>query len=269
MMQTEFDKIFEEGISAYENGDMDTAEQKFLSALQFSPASDEIKYNLALVYLEKKEYRKADRLAANIHEIDCSEILDELEKQGYDSQAEIPDKIPPRCGHCGYFNLVSLVREDSGFCSFYNIHTNSNSRCHAFKLAEADIISMEIIEAMLDKSINEQINALAASLDDEYLPEHIFCDHCSETITLNETSRMTQKYTCPVCGSAVDVRNEISGLDKEFRNKNEHDLFLILLNPSDFKNAYPLAARKEIKRRAIDLQNNSALVELISGKDIA
>ncbi|MBN2425451.1 MAG: hypothetical protein JXR46_11915 [Calditrichaceae bacterium] len=267
MTQTEFDKIFEEGISAYENGDMDTAEQKFLSALQFNPGSEEIRYNLALVYLEKKEYRKTDRLIANIHEIDCSEILDELEKQGYDSQVEIPDKIPPRCGQCAYFNLVSLVRENSGFCSFYNIHTNRNSRCHAFKLAEAGVIEKETIEARLNKSINEQIDALTASLDDEYLPEKIYCDHCSKEIAINETGKMTQKYVCPECGSAIDVRNEVNGLEKDFRNKNEHDLFLILLNPSDFKNAYPLAARKEIKRRAIDLRNNNILIQLMTGED--
>ena len=79
-MQNEMDKLFEEGVYFYEQSKMDEAETKFLEALQIDSSSEEIKYNLALVYLEKKEYSKTNFLISQIKEFDCDEIIDELEK---------------------------------------------------------------------------------------------------------------------------------------------------------------------------------------------
>ena len=89
-MLNEIDKIFEEGVTFYEQGKLDEAEAKFLEALQYDPKSDEIKYNLALVYLEKKEYEKSNYLVSQISEIDCEEILDELEKVDFEFENDNP-----------------------------------------------------------------------------------------------------------------------------------------------------------------------------------
>jgi tetratricopeptide (TPR) repeat protein len=91
-MQNEIDKLFEEGVYLYEQGKMDDAETKFLEALRLDNSSDDIKYNLALVYLEKKEYNKTNFLISQIKEIDCDEILDELEKVDFEVQHENPFK---------------------------------------------------------------------------------------------------------------------------------------------------------------------------------
>lgn len=87
-MQNEIEKLFDEGVNLYEQGKMDEAEIKLLEALKHDASSDEIKYNLALVYLEKKEYNNTNLLISQIKEIDCDEIVDELEKVDFDFQNE-------------------------------------------------------------------------------------------------------------------------------------------------------------------------------------
>ncbi len=82
-MQNEIDILFNEGTDLYEQNKMDEAEAKFIQALNLDPTSDEIKYNLALVYLEKKEYFKTNQVVARINEIDCDEIINELEKVNF------------------------------------------------------------------------------------------------------------------------------------------------------------------------------------------
>jgi len=90
-MQNDIDKLFDEGVSFYEEGKLDEAKEKFMEALQHEPDSEEIKYNLALVYLEKKEYAIADFYISQIREINCDEIIDELEKVNFDfSAADAP-----------------------------------------------------------------------------------------------------------------------------------------------------------------------------------
>ena len=87
-MQSEIEKLFDDGVNLYEQGKMDEAEIKLLEALKHDASSDEIKYNLALVYLEKKEYNNTNLLISQIKEIDCDEIVDELEKVDFDFQNE-------------------------------------------------------------------------------------------------------------------------------------------------------------------------------------
>ena len=95
-MQNEMDKLFEEGVNLYEQSKMDEAETKFLEALQIDSSSEEIKYNLALVYLEKKEYNKTNFLISQIKEFDCDEIIDELEKVDIEVGNENPfDNVIP------------------------------------------------------------------------------------------------------------------------------------------------------------------------------
>lgn len=84
-MKNNIDKLFEEGVELYEQEKLDEAETKFVEALRLDSDSDEIKYNLALVYLEKKEYDRANFLVSQIKEIDCNEILDELEKVDFEA----------------------------------------------------------------------------------------------------------------------------------------------------------------------------------------
>lgn len=92
-MHDEVNKLFEEGVYFYEQEKFDEAESKFIEALKYNPNSDEIKYNLALVYLEKKEYFKTNQIIAHIKEIDCDEIINELEKVDFDFEQNNPDKI--------------------------------------------------------------------------------------------------------------------------------------------------------------------------------
>ena len=107
-MQNEMDKLFEEGVNFYEQGKMDEAETKFLEALQIDSSSEEIKYNLALVYLEKKEYDKTNFLISQIKEFDCEEIIDELEKVDFDFGKENPLQ-QQRITESEYINQQALM----------------------------------------------------------------------------------------------------------------------------------------------------------------
>lgn len=89
-MDYEIEKLFDEGVVLYEQGKLNEAEEKFLGALNLDSTSDEIKYNLALVYLEKKEYDKTNFLIAQIKEFDCIEIIDELEKVNFEVKEDNP-----------------------------------------------------------------------------------------------------------------------------------------------------------------------------------
>ena len=204
-MHNDVEKLFNEGVNLYEQGKMDEAENKLLEALQMDSSSDEIKYNLALVYLEKKDYSKTNFLISQIKEIDCEEILDELEKVDF----EFEDKNP----------LISVSENKSEF-------------------------------------LTEQIEFYNKELNDEFLPKSINCEFCDSEIELSEIERQNRYYNCPICKNESNVREKERTLENDFKNKPDTELFEILIESQNFRLEYLLAAKREIKRRNIDLANN-------------
>ena len=204
-MQNEIYKLFEEGVFLYEQEKLNEAETKFLEALQIDSSSEEIKYNLALVYLEKKEYSKTNFLISQINEFDCDEIIDELEKVDVEVGNENPfDNIIP---------------------------------------AKSDFM-------------NQQIQHYIEILSDEYLPEIINCEFCDSEIALSEIERQNKYYNCPECKNQSNIREKERNLENEFQNKPDAELFEILVDSNNFRIEFVLAAKREIKRRNINLADN-------------
>jgi hypothetical protein len=204
-MDNDVEKLFEDGVNYYEQSKMDKAEHKFLEALQMDSSSDEIKYNLALVYLEKKDYSKTNFLISQIREFDCDEIIDELEKLEID------------IGHDNPINDLST-----------------------------------------DKSslIKQYIEDFVDQLNDEFLPKSINCEFCDSEIKLSEIERQNRYYNCPLCKNESNVREKERAIENDFKNKPDTELFEMLIESQNFRLEYSLAAKKEIKRRNIDLANN-------------
>ena len=75
-------KYFNEGVALYEKEKFDLAEKKLKIALENDPTSENIKYNLALVYFEQKKYDESLKLIKEIEDsnVDCSELIAELNK---------------------------------------------------------------------------------------------------------------------------------------------------------------------------------------------
>jgi Zn finger protein HypA/HybF involved in hydrogenase expression len=204
-MLNEMEKLFEEGVNLYEQEKLDEAESKFLEALKIDSSSEEVKYNLALVYLEKKEYGKTNFLISQIKEFDCEEIIDELEKVEFD-----------------------VGKENS-------------------------LQNQRITES---EYINQQANYYSELLYDEYLPESIKCEFCDAEIVLSETERQNKYYNCPKCKNQSNVREKERALESEFQNKQDAELFEILIESENFRIEFVLAAKREIKRRDLVLQEN-------------
>lgn len=215
-MLNELDILFDQGVSLYEKGKLDEAEQKFLEALKFDPTSDDIKYNLALVYLEKNEYDKTNFIISQIKDINCDEIIDELQKVDFE---------------------ISPVNP-------------------------ADTFS-----GQMKGQIDEQINYYLNILNDEFLPQNITCEICNSEIELSEIERQNKHYTCPECKTENNVREKERALESEFISKVDSDLFLILIESAEFKTEYVLAAKREIKRRNINLADNNEFKALLNQSD--
>ena len=215
-MQNEIDILFDEGVNLYEQGKMDDAESKFLEALQIDSSSDEIKYNLALVYLEKKEYAKTNFLISQIKEFDCDEIIDELEKVDIEVGYENP--------------FDAIIPDKSDF-------------------------------------MNQQIEHYIDALNDEYLPKIINCEFCDAEMGLSETERQNKYYRCTQCKNESNIREKERSLENVFNNKPDTELFEILIDSRNFRIEFALSAKREIKRRNINLFENdefkSILVEFL------
>ena len=85
--------LFEEGTTLYAEKRFDEAENKLKEALDLAPKSEEIMYNLALVYVEKEKYKLALDLVNKIEKINCKEIIKILKNAGY---TDIKGGIPIR-----------------------------------------------------------------------------------------------------------------------------------------------------------------------------
>jgi len=211
-MLNEIDKLFDEGVNLYEQGEMDEAETKFLEALKIDSSSDDIKYNLALVYLEKKEYSKTNYLISHIKDIDCDEIIDELEKVEFEGGQKNP--------------------------------------------LESQSISKS-------ENIIKHINYFKEILNEEYLPKSINCEFCDAELDLSELERQNKCYICPKCKKQSNLREKERDLENEFKNKADNELYEILIEWQNFKSEFVLAAKREIKRRNIQLNDNEEFLSIL------
>lgn len=73
--------LFKEGTNLYENRKFDKAEKKLKSALKLDPSSEDIMYNLALVYLELGKHDQAQDLINKIKYTNCDDIIAVLKKE--------------------------------------------------------------------------------------------------------------------------------------------------------------------------------------------
>jgi DNA-directed RNA polymerase subunit M/transcription elongation factor TFIIS len=255
-MENRAEILFDEGISAYEDENLEMAESKFIEALEINPLSEEIKYNLALVYLETKQYDLCNRLIAGIYELDCGEIIDELEKADTDEPVSIPESIPNRCANCFYFTQDSLINEIAGFCTFYHIDVKSSASCHVYKLVDEGKVTIEEIKENLNKSSKENAVAYMEQLNEQKLMDNVFCDSCGAAIKLNNDERENMIFHCSSCKTTFNIKKAMADLEENFKSKKNDELFEILIDSQDFRIEYLFAAREEIKKRTIDLKND-------------
>lgn len=104
--------LFDVGIVHYEQKSFSEAESTFKEALKIQPASEDILYNLALVYLEQKKYDLVSEILSKIKSVDCQEIVDELRK----AEKKRSPSFEDYCPRCVYFEM------DTGACT--EIHEN-------------------------------------------------------------------------------------------------------------------------------------------------
>ncbi len=261
--QEQSELLFNEGVELYEQEKPAEAEKKFLAALELHPDSEEIMYNLALVYFEKEKYELCWNLAAAIQFLDCSELFEELEKAGFKPSMDIPDSIPDFCAECSHFRPVSMIRDEGGFCTFYELKVDSMGKCYAYKMADEGRISREIIEENVNKHLQELIGHFVESLKDERLPQTYRCKKCGEDMQLNETERVTKSFICKNCGTENKAGEKSRALEQTMPDLPEEELFLILLQPQDYRPEFLPAARREINRRNLDLNQSKQFSELL------
>jgi len=248
--------LFNEGVDLYEQEKMAEAEQKFLAALEVQPASEEILYNLALVYFEQKKYDLCWNIADRIHHIDCTDIFTALEEAGHEPHFEIPEDIPETCAECMHFRPGSLIRDEGGFCSFFHMQVDSLSKCYVYRLVDEGKISIESIQQNQNKRFNKALHLYVESLLDDLLPENVNCENCATENTLSQTDRSTKQFTCQNCSSLNDIHSKINEQQIKIRDFLDQDLFDILIFPEEYKPEFLLAARKEINRRNLNLEGN-------------
>ena len=261
--QEQSELLFNEGVALYEQEKAAEAEEKFLAALELHPDSEEIMYNLALVYFEQKKYELCWNLAAAIQSLDCTELFEELEKAGFKPSMDIPDSIPDFCAECSHFRPVSMIRDEGGFCTFYELKVDSMGKCYAYKMADEGRISRDAIEEKVNKRLHELKIHFVESLKDERLPQTYRCEKCGLEMSLNETERVTKSFICKNCGTENNAAQKIRDLEQNMRELPEKELMLILLQPQDYRPEFLPAARREINHRNLDLGENKLFTELL------
>ncbi len=261
--QEQSELLFNEGVELYEQEKTAEAEEKFLAALELHPDSEEIMYNLALVYFEQKKYELCWNLAAAIQFLDCTELFEELEKAGFKPSMDIPDSIPDSCSECRHFRPVSMIRDEGGFCTFYELKVDSMGKCYAYKMADEGRISREAIDEKVNKHLQELRVRFVESLKDERLPQTYLCAKCGQEMSLNETERVTKSFICKNCGTENQVGEKIRALEQTMHDLPEKELFLILLQPQDYRSEFLPAARREINHRNLDLNESKRFTELL------
>ena len=260
--------LFNEGIYLYEHEMFEEAEEKFLESLELNPHSEEILYNLALVYFEMKEFEKSWSCVDQIKEIDCNELINELDKIEPDPEYRIPESIPEYCRECEHFDNSSLINNEIGFCHFYKLKMSLDSRCFAYKLADEGRIPIEIIEQKYNKRLNDLLSYFQESLTNDELPATVKCSACETELQLSETERVTKQYICPDCTGKDDIGKKIKSLKKKLHNTADIELYKILVDSHDYKIEYLYAARNEIHRRNIDLTSDVDFVLMLRKRKI-
>jgi tetratricopeptide (TPR) repeat protein len=261
--------LFNEGIYFYENEMFKEAEEKFLSSLELNPHSEEILYNLALVYFEMKEFDKSWFCVDQISEIDCTELITELEKLEPVQEYSIPESIPEHCGLCENFDNSSLINNEIGFCHFYKLKMSMNSRCFAYKLADEGRVPLEIIEQKYNKRLKDQLAYFQGSLIKDELPGTVKCSACETELQLSETERALKRYVCPNCNEKDDIGEKIKSLKEKLHTAADIELYKIILDSNDYKIEYLYAARNEIHRRNIDLAGDDDFVSMLRNRKIS
>jgi len=257
------EQLFSDGVELYEQEKVSEAEEKFLQALEIQPDSEEIMYNLALVYFEQKKYDLSFALADRIHHLDCTELFDALDEAGFQPHYPIPDDIPEVCSSCEHFRPGSVIRDEGGFCLFYQQHVQTKGTCLVYVLLDEGKISQEEIDQNRNTRRNALIKCYMDSLNEESLPEEMICENCSSVITLSQSERNEKRFTCSNCSFLNDLNSRIESLAETMKSKKESELFTILLQSSDFQLEFMFAARKEIIRRSINLSENKQFLQMI------
>lgn len=96
--------LFREGVELYEKREFKQAEKVFNQVSMLLPESEEVLYNLALVYAEQKKLGKARELVHQIEHVDCTalnELLDQYETE--------PLPIDKYCRQCQNFEVANNV----------------------------------------------------------------------------------------------------------------------------------------------------------------
>lgn len=257
------EKLFNEGVDLYEQEKLPEAESKFLEALELQSDSEEIMYNLALVYFEQKKYDLSYALADRIHHLDCDELFTALGEAGHKPEYPIPDDIPEACASCEHFRPGSMIRDEGGFCLFYQQHVNSTASCLVHILVDEGKISKEDIEQNQNKRRDALMESYIESLNDQSLPAEYNCENCSKIKSLTQTERNEKRFICPECAVVNDIHAKIEALASSMKTQPDTELFTILLQSDDFKAEFLLAARKEINRRDINLRENAIFIQMI------
>lgn len=255
--------LFSEGVELYEQEKVSEAEEKFIQALEIQPDSEEIMYNLALVYFEQKKYDLSFALADRIQHLDCSELFDALDEAGFQPHYPIPEDIPEVCSSCEHFRPGSVIRDEGGFCLFYQQHVQTQGTCLVYVLLDEGKVSQEEIDQNKNKRRDALIKYYMDSLNEESLQEEMICEKCSSVVTLSLSERNEKRFTCSNCSFLNDLNSKIEALSETMKNKNDEDLFLILLQSGDFQPEFLYASRKEIIRRGINLSDNKPFIQMI------
>ncbi|MCK5145916.1 tetratricopeptide repeat protein [bacterium] len=267
MTTVDIDTFFNEGVDLYEQKQFKEAEEKFMHALEIDPNSDDVKYNLALVYFATERYDMCVRFIQHIHDVDCSELITELEKVHADTAPDLPELIPQVCDDCPHYHPNEMLKEKPGHCLFYGIARSAQASCFAFELVQEGQISLKEVESRKGNPYQAVIDPYTEQLRDEYLPEKFICQYCSIQVALSETEQQSKRFICPECKKANEVGQDIKELDGVLINESDDALFMKLLSPNHYQYVFVQAAKKEILRRGIDLGQSEKFLSMLKDLD--
>jgi|GEM_PF-2276928 len=255
--------LFDQAVTLHENEQYTDAEKKYLEALALDPSSEDIKYNLALVYFSMEDYESVIKLVNEIKTLDCSELIAELEKLATDLPVEVPESIPDACAECPYFTMTTIRKKSRGHCAFYQIDCVPEARCHAWHLAEEGILNADALEARRNLHLAEALETLQQNLNDATLPAHVQCTHCGADLNLNETEQQARRYTCPQCKKVSEIGQHANALAPQMQQEADDVLFDMVICPEDFQHAFVLAAKTELLHRHGNAKTSETLLALL------
>lgn len=255
--------LFDRAVALHENEQYQDAKKMYLQALALDPASEDIKYNLALVYFSLEDYESVIKLIQEIKEIDCSEIIAELENLATDLPVDIPESIPDACAECPYFTMTTMRKKSRGHCAFYQIDCVPEARCHAWDLADEGVLDTDALESRRNLHLADALEALQNNLNDQTLPPHVQCAHCGADLSLSETEQQTRRYTCPQCKKVAEIGQDAKALSAQIHDESDEVLFDMVTRPDQFQDAFVLAAKAELLHRHGEVKTSETLLALL------